>query len=286
MSFTKGATLLLRDSLPAPEPLPSPDSPFDPSTPVLPEDQHVAITNHKLPVYERVGSFLFSFAAGSFFQNNNSILIPLTEYVREAIFPTGKTSPIGPAGPDGPDPANPAQPVGSTRPTHLVDAYCGSGLFGITLSPHFERVAGVEISQDSITAAKKNAEMNGLGKKTEWLCGKAEDIFGGLPEKGFEGSKSCVVVDVSGVHARGYLSPQVLLSPDACPSVYDWREGVEGFSQSLNEKMIALVLVLVLVLVPAFVFVLVLMHPSHPGKAATSPSSSNCSTSNPSPSST
>jgi hypothetical protein len=81
MSFTKGATLLLRDSLPAPEPLPSFDSPFDPSTPVLPEDQHVAITNHKLPVYERVGSFLFSFAAGSFFQNNNLILIPLTEYL-------------------------------------------------------------------------------------------------------------------------------------------------------------------------------------------------------------
>lgn len=39
--------------------------------------------------------------------------------------------------------------------------------------------------------------MNGLGEKTEWLCGKAEDIFGGLPEKGFEGGKSCVVVDVS-----------------------------------------------------------------------------------------
>ncbi|GFZ51651.1 hypothetical protein JCM24511_09419 [Saitozyma sp. JCM 24511] len=201
MSFTKGATLLLRDSLPAPEPLPSPDSPFDPSTPVLPEDQHVAITNHKLPVYERVGSFLLSFAAGSFFQNNNSILVPLTEYVREAIFPssTNPTSTISSVDSTGPDPANPnpVPQVGSnpTRPTHLVDAYCGSGLFGITLSPHFERVAGVEISQDSITAAKKNAEMNGLGEKTEWLCGKAEDIFGGLPEKGFEGSKSCVVVD-------------------------------------------------------------------------------------------
>jgi len=55
----------------------------------------------------------------------------------------------------------------------------------------------VEISSDSIKAAKVNAEMNGLGEKTEWLCGKAEDIFGGLAEKGFEGGKSCVVVDVS-----------------------------------------------------------------------------------------
>ena len=65
------------------------------------------------------------------------------------------------------------------------------------MSSEFEKVAGVEISSDSIKAAKVNAEMNGLGEKTEWLCGKAEDIFGGLPEKGFEGGKSCVVVDVS-----------------------------------------------------------------------------------------
>jgi tRNA (uracil-5-)-methyltransferase len=125
-------------------------------------------------VYERVGDFLFSFAAGSFFQNNNSILIPLTDYVKEAIFPPGMTT---------------------KRPTHLVDTYCGSGLFGITLSPEFERVAGVEISQDSITAAKANAEMNGLGDKTTWLCGKAEDIFGGLAEAGFAGDHSCVVID-------------------------------------------------------------------------------------------
>jgi 16S rRNA G966 N2-methylase RsmD len=93
------------------------------------------------------------------------------------------------------------------KPSHLVDTYCGSGLFGITLSDQFEKVAGVEISSDSIKAAKVNAEMNGLGEKTEWLCGKAEDIFGGLAEKGFEGGKSCVVVDVS------YHSPIPLYRP-------------------------------------------------------------------------
>lgn len=165
---------MLRDSLPAPEPLPTAEHPFDPSTPS--DVPHVAITNHKEQVYERVGDFLFSFAAGSFFQNNNSILIPLTDYVKEAIFPPA---------------------MATKRLTHLVDTYCGSGLFGITLSPEFERVAGVEISQDSITAAKANAEMNQLGEKTTWLCGKAEDIFGGLAEAGFAGEHSCVVIDVS-----------------------------------------------------------------------------------------
>jgi tRNA (uracil-5-)-methyltransferase len=171
-SFKRGATVLLRDSLPAPEPIPTAESPYDPASST--EVAHVAITNHKELVYERVGSFLFSFAAGSFFQNNNSILIPLTEYVKEAIFPPGSTA---------------------KRPTHLVDTYCGSGLFGITLSTEFERVAGVEITADSITAAKKNAAMNGLQDKTTWLCGKAEQIFGGLPEQGFAGDHSCVVID-------------------------------------------------------------------------------------------
>lgn len=187
MSFKRGATLLLRDSLPEPDPIPSSTSPFDSSsTPTLEED-HVTITNHRLPVYERVGPYLFTFAAGSFFQNNNSIIVPLTEYVKEAI--SNSTASAS------------ASIITNqmTRPTHLVDTYCGSGLFGITLSDQFERVAGVEISHDSIVAAKKNAEMNGLGEKTEWLCGKAEDIFGGLAEKGFEGGKSCVVCDVSRV---------------------------------------------------------------------------------------
>ena len=171
MSYRRGATLLLRDSLGPP---PSSILPFDTTTAPVPDDSHIAITEHQSAVYERVGNFLFSFAAGSFFQNNNSILVPLTEYVRSAIFPTSS----------------------SIKPTHLVDTYCGSGLFGITLSPHFERVAGVEISQDSIKAAKKNAEMNGLEGKTTWLCGRAEDIFSGLPEAGFSGDQSCVVVDV------------------------------------------------------------------------------------------
>lgn len=167
-SFRRGATVLLRDSLVPPEPLPDAEHAFDPSAPRA----HRAVTSHKDTVYEAVGPYLFSFGAGSFFQNNNAVLVPLTEYVKEAIFPEG------------------VRP-----PTHLVDTYCGSGLFGITLSGCFERVAGVEISHDSINAAQRNAAMNGLSDKTAWLCGKAEAIFAGLPEQGFAGSHSCVVID-------------------------------------------------------------------------------------------
>ena len=174
-TYARGATLLLRDSLPTPDP--SSLTPFDPSTSDLPPSSHVTITNHKLPVYERVGDYLFTFTAGSFFQNNNSILIPLTSYVRDAIFPANVST--------------------EKRPTHLVDTYCGSGLFGITLASGFEKVAGVEIDPQAVVAARKNAEINGLEGKTTWLCGEAENIFGKLPEAGFAGAHSCVVIDVS-----------------------------------------------------------------------------------------
>lgn len=56
----------------------------------------------------------------------------------------------------------------------------------------------MEISHDSIVAARRNAEINGLsGDKASWLTGKAEELFVGLPELGFRGEDSCVVVDVS-----------------------------------------------------------------------------------------
>ena len=92
------------------------------------EEKHVCIRDHKAIVRERVGSSLFEFPANSFFQNNNSVLVPLTDYVREAIF----SAPYGYTG---------------KKPTHLVDTYCGSGLFAITLAPSFEKVVGIEISE-------------------------------------------------------------------------------------------------------------------------------------------
>ncbi|KXN80741.1 tRNA (uracil(54)-C(5))-methyltransferase [Leucoagaricus sp. SymC.cos] len=102
-------------------------------------NKHVCITSGKSTVRERIGGFIFEYRASSFFQNNNSVLVPLTEYVREAIFPSASTKP---------------------RPSHLVDTYCGSGLFAITLSPYFETISGIELSSDSIKSAKHNVSLN------------------------------------------------------------------------------------------------------------------------------
>ena len=121
---------------------------------------------------------LFEYTAGSFFQNNNSVLVPLTSYVRDAIFPPSATTSF----PDKP------------KPTHLVDAYCGSGLFAITLSPHFETIAGIELSTSSIQSANANLALNSLSpSKITFRAGTASDIFATVPD--FPRAQTALVVD-------------------------------------------------------------------------------------------
>ena len=124
-------------------------------------------------VRERVEQHIFEFPAGSFFQNNNAILPSLVSYARDAIAAS--------------DPA----------PTHLVDAYCGSGLFSVTLAGggNFERVVGVEIDENAIKAARANAARNGLPPdRCAFTAGKAEAIFASVLGV-FPPERTAVVID-------------------------------------------------------------------------------------------
>lgn len=114
--FKRGATILLRDSLPL-------DVPIEDQVERGPQEneKHVCITDHHAVVRERVADKMFTFSANSFFQNNNGILRSLVEAIRDIL----------PADDDD---------------SYLVDTYCGSGLFAITLAERFKEVAGVEIS--------------------------------------------------------------------------------------------------------------------------------------------
>ncbi|KAG9310408.1 S-adenosyl-L-methionine-dependent methyltransferase [Chiua virens] len=164
-SYKKGVSLLLRDSLDRSLPIDT-TSPDDPA-------KHICVTDHKATVRERVGDTYFDFPGHAFFQNNNAILVPLTNYVRDAIFPS---SPF----------ENP--------PTHLVDAYCGSGLFSLLLSPHFTTVAGIELSSSAIQAATSNAKLNQLPPdKCSFLAGDASDIFATVTH--FPRDKTAVIID-------------------------------------------------------------------------------------------
>ena len=170
-SYKKGVSLLLRDSLEIPG-----GNPPAATTELAANDHNVCITDHKATVRERVGDLLFDYQAGSFFQNNNSVLVPLTSYVHDAIFLSTDST------------ASSALP-----PTHLVDAYCGAGLFALTLAPHFTQVAGIELSADSIRFATHNAALNGLAHKASFRAGDAAQIFSAVSD--FPPARTALVVD-------------------------------------------------------------------------------------------
>ncbi|RXW16870.1 hypothetical protein EST38_g8982 [Candolleomyces aberdarensis] len=166
-TYKKGVSLLLRDSL---------DASVDESVDRLSDafNKHICVTEPKSTVREKIGEWVFEYNAGSFFQNNNSVLPPLTDYVRDAIFPPSSTEP-------------------STL-THLVDTYCGAGLFAIVLSPHFQKVAGIELSQDSIRYATHNAKLNHISEdKISFRAGNAGEIFGVVQD--FPRDNTAVLID-------------------------------------------------------------------------------------------
>ena len=126
---------------------------------------------------EKVGDKVFEYPANSFFQNNNSVLVPLTSYVRDAIFAADGTS-------DKP------------RPTHLVDAYCGSGLFAISLSDNFQKAVGIELSADSIRSATHSAALNGCQDKCSFLAGDAANIFSVVKDtQDFPRDRTVLIID-------------------------------------------------------------------------------------------
>jgi len=122
-------------------------------------------TDFKATVSERVGDLTFRFLAGDFFQNNPFILPAFTGYVsRQAS-------------------------AGGAR--FLVDAYCGSGLFALSLAGNFEQVAGVEVSESSCAWARRNAEANGIANAA-FLTASAEEIFAQVT---FPPEHTAVVID-------------------------------------------------------------------------------------------
>lgn len=114
---------------------------------------------------ERVGDLTFQFLAGDFFQNNPFILPAFTGYVaRQAA-------------------------AGGAR--FLVDAYCGSGLFALSLARHFDQVAGVEVSETSCEWARNNAAANQIAN-AQFLTASAEAIFAQIA---YPAAATAVVID-------------------------------------------------------------------------------------------
>lgn len=123
------------------------------------------VNNPKAIVSEKVGELTFQFKAGEFFQNNPYILPDLVEFVKFHASGNGIK--------------------------HLVDTYCGVGLFALSLSQVFELVVGVEISEAAIQLAKVNAQIHDINN-VRFQIGKAEAIFQHIK---FSGENTSVIID-------------------------------------------------------------------------------------------
>jgi 23S rRNA (uracil1939-C5)-methyltransferase/tRNA (uracil-5-)-methyltransferase len=80
---------------------------------------------------------------------------------------------------------------------HLIDAYCGSGLFSLSAAAHFLSVIGIEVSQMAVRAAEQNARDNHI-TNAKFVWGKAETLF--MDAKNTEGvlaEETTVVIDPS-----------------------------------------------------------------------------------------
>ena len=64
----------------------------------------------------------------------------------------------------------------------VLDLYCGTGTIGLTMSKEAKSIIGVEIVEDAIRDAKKNAELNGI-RNAEFICGDAAFAVTKLKER-------------------------------------------------------------------------------------------------------
>ena len=132
---------------------------------LLRETSDGVITDMKQMTQQQVGKYRFEFKAGEFFQNNPFLLPDLLKYSVEQAKEGGQT--------------------------YLVDAYCGVGTFSLFASPYFEEVLGVEINQEAVVSAKKNADRNHC-QNCSFLAGKAESLFG---EIHFDPEQTSMIID-------------------------------------------------------------------------------------------
>ncbi|KAL4938304.1 hypothetical protein BDV06DRAFT_57821 [Aspergillus oleicola] len=138
------------------------------------------VTDQNATSVEYIDDYLFTNKAGAFFQNNNSILSGFTEYIRQHALSNPSITPNA-------DSSNPA----TTPIKYLLDAYSGSGLFTITLSPLFKSSLGVDVAGDSIVSARENARANHL-PNTGFAAADAAVLFADVP---YPADQTLLVID-------------------------------------------------------------------------------------------
>jgi len=179
-NYEKGATILLRESTKRvrKEDVQEEETPPNTIKVTTPEytDYKTCITDNNGTATEYIDSFVFTSIAGSFFQNNNSILPIFTQYIRDHALPPGASF------------SSEDQKI-----KYLIDAYSGSGLFTITLSSIFKSSIGIDVSVPSIKSAHHNAELNNLSpERCTFMAADAPELFKSVK---YPANETVVVID-------------------------------------------------------------------------------------------
>lgn len=133
------------------------------NTNIILGDKNICIYGQKY-ITDYIGSFKFEISPLSFFQVNPIQTEVLYEKALEYAGLSGNET--------------------------VFDLYCGIGTISLFLSQKAKHVVGVEVVDDAICDAKRNADINGVSN-VEFLVGEAEKV---IPELYEQGVKADVVV--------------------------------------------------------------------------------------------
>lgn len=94
----------------------------------------------------------------------------------------------------------------------LIDLYCGTGTIGLTMAREAKQLVGVEIIEQAVENAKKNAQLNSI-KNARFICGDASKAAEILLEEGIK--PDVVILDPPRKGCDGALVETVSkMSPD------------------------------------------------------------------------
>ena len=126
------------------------------ATVLLRDANEGVVTDSNEYVTTPVRHLTFRLRAGNFFQNNPFMLPVMVDLVVDAA-------------------SRPHIRTGEFM-THLIDCYCGSGLFALGSASHFDTCVGIEVNDEAVKEARVNAELNGVGN-CRFVSASAEAIF-------------------------------------------------------------------------------------------------------------
>lgn len=158
---------------------------FDEKTESAYVETKTCVTDSNATATEYIDIYTFKNTAGAFFQNNNSILPGFTSYIRDSLRSHQAPSTSAPSSP------LPSESPSRTQLKYLIDAYCGSGLFTITLSSLFTASTGIDIADASISAARINASTNNIPNAT-FVTADASHLFSQIT---YPSDKTAVIID-------------------------------------------------------------------------------------------